>query len=62
MKTKTIDELQDIIQNLREALIKIQATVWTYKNSVHTSPDSVVEQLAEMEVEIEKVLENNKTW
>lgn len=59
---KTTNELKDIIQNLRDALIEAKATAWAYKNSVHAIPAAVSERLAEMEADIEKVLENNKAW
>ena len=59
---KTINELQDTIQKLRDALIEVQCMAGVYKNHAHTIPDSVNARLAEAETNIAKVLENNKIW
>lgn len=59
---KTINELNDIIQKLRDTLIEVKCTAGVYKNYANTIPDSVNERLAEMEIKIAAVLENNKNW
>ena len=59
---KTINELQDTIQKLRDALIEVQCMAGVYKNCANLIPDSVNKRLAEAETNIAEVLENNKSW
>ena len=59
---KTINELQDTIQKLRDALIEVKAMAGVYKNYANLIPDSVNKRLAEAETNIAEVLENNKSW
>jgi hypothetical protein len=59
---KTTNELHDIIQKLRDALIEVQCMAAVYKNLAKATPDSVNKRLAETETKIIEVLENNKNW
>ena len=59
---KTINELQDTIQKLRDTLIEVKAMAGVYKNYANLIPDSVNKRLAETETNIAEVLENNKNW
>ena len=59
---KTINELQDTIQKLRDTLIEVKAMAGVYKNYANLIPDSVNKRLAEAETNIAEVLENNKNW
>ena len=59
---KTINELQDTIQKLRDALIEVKAMAGVYKNHAHLIPESVNKRLAEAETSIATVLENNKNY
>tara|TARA_R110000868_G_scaffold1780_3_gene14217 strand:+ start:400 stop:582 length:183 start_codon:yes stop_codon:yes gene_type:complete len=59
---KTINELQDTIQKLRDTLIEVKAMAGVYKNYANLIPDSVNKRLAEAETNIAEVLENNKSW
>ena len=59
---KTINELHDTIQKLRDTLIELKAMAGVYKNLADLIPDSVNKRLAEAETSIAEVLENNKSW
>ena len=59
---KTINELHDTIQKLRDTLIEIQCMARVYKNLANSIPDSVNKRLAETETKIATVLENNKNY
>ena len=59
---KTINELQDTIQKLRDTLIEVKAMAGVYKNLADLIPESVNKRLAEAETNIAEVLENNKSW
>jgi len=59
---KTTNELHDIIQKLRDALIEVQVMAEVYKNLANSIPDSVNKRLEETEIKIAAVLENNKNW
>ena len=59
---KTINELQDTIQKLRDALIEVQCMAGVYKNCANLIPESVNKKLEETETKIATVLENNKHW
>ena len=59
---KTINELHDTIQKLRDTLIEVQCMASVYKNLAKAIPDSVNKRLAETETKIAEVLENNKNY
>jgi len=59
---KTTNELHNIIQKLRDALIEVQCMAEVYKNLANSIPDSVNKRLEETEIKIAAVLENNKNW
>jgi len=59
---KTTNELHNIIQKLRDALIEVQVMAEVYKNLANSIPDSVNKRLEETEIKIAAVLENNKNW
>lgn len=57
-----LKKLQTQCQNLRDALIRVQAAAGAYRNAANLIPDSVNRELALMESECGKVLEENKWW
>jgi len=59
---KTTNELHDIIQKLRDAVIEAKCMAAVWKTQAHVIPDAVNSTLAEMEEHLAKVLEKNKAW
>ena len=59
---KTINELQEIIQKLRNALIETKCAAGVWKTQANIIPNAVNDKLAEIETNIAHVLEHNKSW
>jgi len=59
---KTQKQLEEIITNLRAALIEIQSAAWAFKGNSGIIPESVDAKLLEIEQKCETVLAGNKAW
>lgn len=59
---KTTNELLEIIQNLRDALIEAKCAAGVWKTQANIIPNAVNDKLAEIEANIAHVLEHNKSW
>jgi len=59
---KTTNELHEIIRNLRDALIEAKCAAGVWKTQANILPNAVNDKLAEIETNIEHVLEHNKNW
>jgi len=59
---KTTNELNEIIRNLRDALIEAKCAASVWKTQANILPNAVNDKLAEIETNITHVLEHNKNW
>jgi hypothetical protein len=59
---KTTNELHEIIQNLRDALIEAKCAAGVWKTQANIIPNAVNDKLAEIETNIHHALERNKIW
>lgn len=59
---KTQNEMEQIIDNLRLALIEIKSKAWAFKGNAAFIPEAVDAKLLEIEQKCETALAGNKTY